>query len=132
MVVGVVGWLMAVMMLMIVVLCCLEVENGRVTVSCGGSGEVMMKVDGGGGNGVVVVVVVVMPSSCSAGLSFDREDSLRVLMVMVVVLAGCWYYGAGEALLRGTIVNRTYGTHKNLYVPLFLLTIFGPINYSPP
>ena len=35
-------------------------------------------------------------------------------------------------LLRGTIVNRTYGTHKNLHVHLFLLTIFGPIYYGPP
>ena len=35
-------------------------------------------------------------------------------------------------LLRGTIVNRTYGTHKNLYVSPFLLTIFGPVNYGPP
>ena len=37
-------------------------------------------------------------------------------------------------LLRGTIiVNRTYGTDKNLYISLFLLliAIFGPINYSP-
>ena len=25
--------------------------------------------------------------------------------------------------LRGTIVNRTYGLHKNLYVHMFLLTI---------
>ena len=41
-------------------------------------------------------------------------------------------------LLRGTIVNRTYGTHKNLYhgiyniyiyiyISLLSLTIFGPI-----
>ena len=35
-------------------------------------------------------------------------------------------------LLRGTIVNRTYGLHKNLYIDLFLLTIFGPIYYGPP
>ena len=35
-------------------------------------------------------------------------------------------------LLRGTIVNRTYCRHKNLYISLFLLTIFGPINYGPP
>ena len=35
-------------------------------------------------------------------------------------------------LLRGTIVNRTYGTHKNLNISLFLLTIFGPVNYGPP
>ena len=35
-------------------------------------------------------------------------------------------------LLRGTIVNRTYGTHKNLYIYLFSLTIFGPVYYDPP
>ena len=35
-------------------------------------------------------------------------------------------------LLRGTIVNRTYGTHKNLYIHLFSPTIFGPIYYGPP
>ena len=35
-------------------------------------------------------------------------------------------------LLPGTIVNRTYGTHKTLYTYLFLLTIFGPIYYGPP
>ena len=35
-------------------------------------------------------------------------------------------------LLRGTIVNRTYGIHKTLYIYLFLLTIFGPVNYGPP
>ena len=35
-------------------------------------------------------------------------------------------------LLRGTLVNRTYGEDKNLYIHLFLLTIFGPIYYRPP
>ena len=30
-------------------------------------------------------------------------------------------------LFRGTIVNRTYGAHKTLYISLFVLTIFGPI-----
>ena len=35
--------------------------------------------------------------------------------------------------LRGPIVNRTYGTHKNLpiYISLFLPTVFGPIYYGP-
>ena len=33
-------------------------------------------------------------------------------------------------LLRGTIVN-TYCLHKNLYIYLFLLTIFGPITMVP-
>ena len=32
----------------------------------------------------------------------------------------------------GTIVDRTYGIHKNLYIYLFLLRIFGPIYYGPP
>ena len=35
-------------------------------------------------------------------------------------------------LLRGTILNRTYGTHKKLYTSLFLPTIFGSIYYGPP
>jgi len=38
-----------------------------------------------------------------------------------------------KELLRGAIVNRTYGTDKDLlYIYLFLLTIFGPIYYGPP
>ena len=32
----------------------------------------------------------------------------------------------------GHILNRTYGTHKNLYISLFLPTKFGPIYYGPP
>ena len=35
-------------------------------------------------------------------------------------------------LVRGTMVNRTYGTHRNLHISIFLLTIFGPIYYGPP
>ena len=35
------------------------------------------------------------------------------------------YYGGG-------IINRTNGTHKNLYMYLLLLTIFGFIYYDPP
>ena len=34
-------------------------------------------------------------------------------------------------LIRGTILNRTYGTHKNQYISLFLPTIFGPIYCGP-
>ena len=37
-----------------------------------------------------------------------------------------------DLLLRGAIVNRTYGKHKNLYIYPFLLTIFCPIFYAPP
>ena len=35
-------------------------------------------------------------------------------------------------LLHGTIVNRTYDTHKNLYFYVFLPTTIGPIYYGPP
>ena len=35
-------------------------------------------------------------------------------------------------LLRGTILNRTYGTHKNTYISVILSTTCGPINYDPP
>ena len=34
-------------------------------------------------------------------------------------------------LLRGTILNRTYGTHKNLHISLFLPTIFSYLIWSP-
>ena len=33
--------------------------------------------------------------------------------------------------LRGTIIIRTYDKRKTLYIPLFLLTIFGPDYYTP-
>ena len=35
-------------------------------------------------------------------------------------------------ILRGAMLNRTYGTHKNPYIYLFFMTIFGPIYYGPP
>ena len=46
----------------------------------------------------------------------------------------CRVPGHGKALrlMRGTIANRTYGMHNNLYIKPFLLTVFGPINYAPP
>ena len=34
-------------------------------------------------------------------------------------------------VLRGTTLNRTYGTHKNLYISLILLAVCGPIYYGP-
>ena len=39
---------------------------------------------------------------------------------------------AWQQLLRGAIVNRIYGTHKNFYICLLLSTIFGPVYYGPP
>ena len=40
--------------------------------------------------------------------------------------------GSELRLMRGAILNRTYGTHKNLHVSLFLQTAFGPVYYGPP
>ena len=40
-----------------------------------------------------------------------------------------------ESVLQGTIVNRTYGTNKNLpgiHFLVFTYYIFGPIYYAPP
>ena len=39
--------------------------------------------------------------------------------------------GCRWALLRGTRVNGTYVTHKNLYIYLFLLTILPCLLWSP-
>ena len=36
------------------------------------------------------------------------------------------------ALLRRTTLNRTCGTHKILYISIFLSTILGPIYHGPP
>ena len=53
--------------------------------------------------------------------------SVRTRLAAKEELVSAWY------LLRGTIVNRTYGTHNNLpYISLFLRTTFGPIHYAPP
>ena len=41
-------------------------------------------------------------------------------------------YQCERCLLQGAILNRTYGTHKNLFISLFLLRILGPIYYGPP
>ena len=36
------------------------------------------------------------------------------------------------SLLRGAILNKTYGTDKNLYISLFLPRLFGPTYYYGP
>ena len=53
-------------------------------------------------------------------LCFPPKVSLYFLLLFVFLV------------LRGNIVNRTCGIHKNLYIKPFLLTMFGPINYGPP
>ena len=49
-----------------------------------------------------------------------------------VPVPGTGINGVPGIVLQGTIVNRTYGTLKNLCISVFLLSIFGPIYYGPP
>ena len=37
-----------------------------------------------------------------------------------------------QTLMPGNVVNRIYGAHKNIYIYIILLSIFGPIYYGPP
>ena len=66
----------------------------------------------------------------------DQKEGSTVLHGKIAPTIAFWGSSALEGLdsilLRGTIVNRTYGIHKNLYITPFLLTIFGAINYGPP
>ena len=78
-------------------------------------------------------------SSLCIGLQSRFGDKLlRISLVCpengTEVLKGLrtWYVAPYTLLLRGTIVNGTYGIHKNLYISPFLLTKFGAINYGPP
>ena len=55
-----------------------------------------------------------------------------VLCLHILYVEGLLKRSECTFYLRGTLVNRTYGGHKNLYINLFLLTIFGPVYYRPP
>ena len=53
---------------------------------------------------------VYLASTSGTGPLRFRNVILVVLIVVIMVIV---------VLLRGTIVNRTYGTHKNQYISLF-------------
>ena len=59
-------------------------------------------------------------------------SDLQVLQTLVRDASNIVDLTCMAELTRGTIVNITYGTHKNLYVYLFLLTIFGLIYCDSP
>ena len=40
-------------------------------------------------------------------------------------------YRLFHSYLRGTIIIRTFDVYKKLYIPVFLLTVFGPDYYVP-
>ena len=70
--------------------------------------------------------------------SLINYTGVNTTVVFVVVnatapAAGTLPSSCDTLLMRGNIVvNRTYDTHKNTYIYLILLTIFGPIYYGPP
>ena len=68
---------------------------------------------------VVKVQVVCMGFVTRLGSFFVLREGLRSPM-------------EHTTLSRESIVNRTYRTHNNLYISLFLLTTFGPIYCGPP
>ena len=49
-----------------------------------------------------------------------------------VPVSGRSEVGKENRLLRGTAVNRTCGTHKNVCISVVLLLVLGPIYYGPP
>ena len=65
-------------------------------------------------------------------ITYGRNYKSRLIFILMpkwsLYFRPEWYV----LLFQGAIVNRTYGTHKNLYISQFLLKIFGPIYYGPP
>ena len=59
-------------------------------------------------------------------------EVFREIRTYAVSRVGLCVAGARVEVLRGTIVKRTYGINKNLYISPFLPTIFGSIKYGPP
>ena len=55
------------------------------------------------------------------GVGYSKHDIITSVEVVLVLCL----------LLRGAIVIRTHRIHKNLYITLFLLIIFGPYYYVP-
>ena len=62
---------------------------------------------------------------------FIMDGGTVELVSPVFEAAGQAFVAQVRFLLRGTLLNRTYGTDKNLHILLFLLEIFGPIYYGP-
>ena len=73
------------------------------------------------------------PTFASSGINRPRVFNINIHRQLrrIVPICRCLPWGVKAALLRGTISNRTYGTHKNMHIYLFLPTTFGPIYYGP-
>ena len=66
---------------------------------------------------------------------YSTKGILRSIIIILFAIRQCVQCCSKQLLLRGTMVNRAYGVRKNLpgiYLPIFLVTLFGPIYYGPP
>ena len=63
---------------------------------------------------------------------FHHDGTASICLAYTIILMEDAIYWCDGVQLRGAILNRTYGTHKNLNIALFLLPAFGPIYYGPP
>ena len=63
-------------------------------------------------------------AACVEGrqISYEPRGNVRTRYYVYTILV----------YLRGAIVIRTHHIHKNLYITIFLLIIFGPYYYVPP
>ena len=68
----------------------------------------------------------------SGGKSPFRAWCMELCLCCRLLVLLVWWCLLVLVLLRGTLVNRTYGGQKKLHIHLFLPTIFGPIYYRPP
>ena len=67
------------------------------------------------------------PKACVQKKFFANIQRIDCVHVQDQLLSTSYRYYR----VRGAIANRTSGSHKNLYISLFLLTIFCPIYYIP-
>ena len=84
---------------------------------------------------VLAIPLLVDFSSSVASTAVGSFETQYIIITVAVPDVG-WMASSAllllKLVLRGTLVNRTYGGDKNLYVHVFLRTIFGPIYYRPP
>ena len=76
-----------------------------------------------------------MNHTCVSGLKIRLQTKVVRLLYVYQVHMQQRVRGVSDstiAVLRGTIVGRTYGTGQNLRIYLLLRTIFGPSYYGPP
>ena len=124
----------SVLMLMLLLFCVLWTGGrggGRRLDEVGPEGARKAYGEGQGGRGHATQVL----GCCCCWIGLVVERFGLVLIFIRLRLTGVGRHPSIryklQYLLRGGMVNRTCSTHKNLYIYLFSLTIFGPIYRGP-